>query len=497
MGKIRFNVLMALMMVVAMANADNRLTVSDIYYNSAESAWGVDISLENSDNVSGFQCDLVIPGNFEFITANYLLTERAQELESGKMMDTHSVVANVMDNGAMRMIVFSLDAKVFSGKSGKLMFWELKPTELVTREKHFPCNLVNQTIGTIDSQEAVATVYPHGVLNDETLSCYDATSDEVTVIGAISEDDVKEVKNNILTANSLVKIDFTRSTTDMGDISLPEGSEPDILLAHEGQIEDDDNAYIKKDDGWYRKVLVLNEGVKSVTQKRACTVGTLTYTRTWNNLNWQPLYVPFVMSYDDWKDDYDVAAINSFVGEDMDGDGVKEPSGMVLAGMSGGSLLPNVPYMIRAKATGKQTITLTDAEVAKTAAASVVLTSDDFSYTLTGTYRQVKEMATAGYYVMAGGLLCTAANDDVTLNPYRWYLSIKDAEGNVYLVSQTSTLSVIMLEDLEDEETAIGVAEVSPTAAASGRIYDLMGRTVKADALGKGIYIINNKKVMF
>ena len=47
----------------------------------------------------------------------------------------------------------------------------------------------------------------------------------------------------------------------------------------------------------------------------------LTYTRTFNNTKWQALYVPFSMSYDEWKDDYDVAKINNFHEYDDDEDG--------------------------------------------------------------------------------------------------------------------------------------------------------------------------------
>ena len=36
------------------------------------------------------------------------------------------------------------------------------------------------------------------------------------------------------------------------------------------------------------------------------------YTRTFNNTQWQALYVPFSMSYDDWKDHFEVARVNAF-----------------------------------------------------------------------------------------------------------------------------------------------------------------------------------------
>ena len=48
----------------------------------------------------------------------------------------------------------------------------------------------------------------------------------------------------------------------------------------------------------------------------------ITYTRTFNNTSWQSLYIPFSMTYDDWKDDFEVAFINSVRQYDNDEDGV-------------------------------------------------------------------------------------------------------------------------------------------------------------------------------
>ena len=48
----------------------------------------------------------------------------------------------------------------------------------------------------------------------------------------------------------------------------------------------------------------------------------ISYTRTFNNTNWQALYIPFSISYDDWKDDFDVAYINGIRQLDTNDDNV-------------------------------------------------------------------------------------------------------------------------------------------------------------------------------
>ena len=54
----------------------------------------------------------------------------------------------------------------------------------------------------------------------------------------------------------------------------------------------------------------------------------ISYTRTFTNTSWQALYIPFSMSYEDWKDDFEVAYINSIHQYDKDDDGVIDETTM-------------------------------------------------------------------------------------------------------------------------------------------------------------------------
>ena len=64
------------------------------------------------------------------------------------------------------------------------------------------------------------------------------------------------------------------------------------------------------------------------------------------------------MSYDDWKDDFEIAYINSIRQYDNNSDGAIDVTIMDVIKIENGSLLPNTPYLIKAKSTGEKTIVL-------------------------------------------------------------------------------------------------------------------------------------------
>ncbi|MBR1788972.1 MAG: leucine-rich repeat domain-containing protein, partial [Bacteroidaceae bacterium] len=64
----------------------------------------------------------------------------------------------------------------------------------------------------------------------------------------------------------------------------------------------------------------LNDG-ESYTHDMDTEYDELTYTRTFSNTDWQALYVPFPMKYDDWKSDFEVARINNLHQWDDDDNG--------------------------------------------------------------------------------------------------------------------------------------------------------------------------------
>ncbi|MBQ9665754.1 MAG: leucine-rich repeat domain-containing protein [Bacteroidaceae bacterium] len=240
----------------------------------------------------------------------------------------------------------------------------------------------------------------------------------------------------------------------------------------------------------------LAENVDTYYNGTEKTLTTLTYTRTFNNTQWQALYVPFSMSYDDWKDDFEVARVNAFYEYDTDNDGVVDKQVLeVLPVKEGnGDLRPNYPYLIKAKTTGEKTISLTDATLYVTEENGIECSTVETKYTFIGTYHKMNGLKSAGYYFMSGGGLKTAASDATNLGAFRWYLKT-ESKGSA-LLPKAEEIKIRVAGE-EEEEDATGIANVE-TGIAAGKVYSLDGRMVSTggtDGLKAGLYIVNGKKV--
>ena len=213
----------------------------------------------------------------------------------------------------------------------------------------------------------------------------------------------------------------------------------------------------------------------------------VSYTRTFSNTNWQALYVPFAMSYDDWKDDFDVAEINNFHEYDDNKDGTVDRTVLEILYVESGSTLPNTPYMIRAKQTGEKTISLKNATLLPAEENSIDCSSVKTKYTFTGTYPGVSgdEMYANGYYALAGGNLKRPSSASVSLGTFRWYLKAESRTGNDADPARTIPVRVF-----GDEEDA-GTTGIANGAAVNGPVeyYNLEGVKVSPSE-AKGIVIV-------
>ena len=221
----------------------------------------------------------------------------------------------------------------------------------------------------------------------------------------------------------------------------------------------------------------------------------ISYTRTFNNTKWQALYIPFSLSYDDWKDDFDIAYINGIRQIDTNDDNVIDETIMDVYRIEEGSLIPNTPYLIRAKTTGEKTISVSNATLYEAKENSIDCSTTISKYTFTGTYETIpaSTLIENEYYAMGGGsVIMTDGESD--LKPYRWYLKI-EARSPIYNIANTSnTAKAITINVIDEEGEATGISQVSQNDKLTSRIYDLNGRVVNENALKPGIYIKNGKK---
>jgi len=225
-------------------------------------------------------------------------------------------------------------------------------------------------------------------------------------------------------------------------------------------------------------------------------VNELTYKRTFSNTNWQALYVPFQMSYSDWKDEFEVGLINDVNQYDTNDDGAYDVTEIELLKLKGGTIKPNTPYFIRAKKAGDKVITLSNVSLSSSDDESIECSSTQMKYTFTGTYSGVSgsEMYSKGYYALAGGNLSKPESSSVSLKPMRWYMNI-ESKGS--LLVNTNTASNVRVRVIgEDLDDATAIADVEVKANEKATTYTLDGRPANGDNLKPGMYIKNGKKIM-
>ena len=215
------------------------------------------------------------------------------------------------------------------------------------------------------------------------------------------------------------------------------------------------------------------------------------YTRTFNNTNWQALYVPFSMDYDEWSEKYDIAEIHNFIEYDDDDNGTFDRTYLVVLKKTSGSTEANYPYLIRAKETGTHNLVLQDKMLEAAANNSIDCRSVKNEYTFTGTYQQIDDMFSNGYYAMKDGKLQKASSSSVTLSPQRWYLSVTSRMGDATTKAQNIRILVDGEDDVEGLEMKIDNGRQNMVC------FDLAGRVVRTtNNMVRGVNIVNGKKLI-
>ncbi|MCF0197547.1 MAG: hypothetical protein HUK03_10060 [Bacteroidaceae bacterium] len=222
----------------------------------------------------------------------------------------------------------------------------------------------------------------------------------------------------------------------------------------------------------------------------------MSYTRNFTSTNWQALYVPFAMKYEEWKDYADVAYINNVHQWDDDDDGVIDRTRLEFITVKSGSIKANTPYVIKPKQVGEVTFTAenTTLKAAPAVDGSVDCSSTSTKYTLSGTYTEKTDMYEKGYYGMSNGDFYKAADPSVTLKPNRIYLKIESRKGGMMELSMPNLIHVMVDGIADDEANAIEGVQATDAQTQHGQGYNISGQKVAQGY--KGIVIVNGKKVL-
>ena len=238
----------------------------------------------------------------------------------------------------------------------------------------------------------------------------------------------------------------------------------------------------------------LSENINKIDISKVVSINELTYSRIFNTTNWQTLYIPFSISYNDWKENFEIARLNDVHQYDDNEDGNIDRTELEVIKVKNGSLEPNTPYLIKAKTIGEKNITVNNATLYNSKENSFDVTSWNTKFTFTGTYSTIdgQTMLDNGYYAMGNnGRLVQAKSANSNLGTFRWYLSITDRNGNKKDLNSTK----ICIFCIDDEE-ATSINSIDTDIDINSKIYDLTGRYIGTNKseLKSGIYIQNGKK---
>lgn len=219
----------------------------------------------------------------------------------------------------------------------------------------------------------------------------------------------------------------------------------------------------------------------------------LSYTRNFKNTGWQSLYVPFAMSYEDWKDDFDVAYIEGFLSRDLDYDGVIDETTWSGVMIKAGTILPNTPYLIRAKSTGEKTISLNNTTLYPAESNTIDCSSTTMRYDFIGIYESESfgsDTENWPYYMNNGAFSRVSK-----IIPFRWIMRIT-SRGNSFI--KTPDMIRGMVRD-DDGTSFIEYVDNHQEQFRGYKVFTLDGRmidTPEEEPLKPGFYIKNGKKIL-
>ena len=260
------------------------------------------------------------------------------------------------------------------------------------------------------------------------------------------------------------------------------------------------------------ELTIADGNITAFENPEEVVVGTLAYTRAINNA-WNALYVPFQIELtEEFLANYDVAYINDVRSYDWNDDGELDDWEVeIIKIKKNGKLKANHPYVIRPKNNEAMNLNITQHNTKLHSTApdkQVTLTCSSVykQYTIKGIYsKSVSESLDNGNYVYAvnkvGEWQKMALS--TSLVPFRLYLTMSGTDGTSVEAGDVIASSIRMrLAGEENEDGTTVIYDVEADEELKGEngkvkaIYDLQGRRVLEPKKG-GLYIINNKKVIF
>ena len=241
----------------------------------------------------------------------------------------------------------------------------------------------------------------------------------------------------------------------------------------------------------------LNDNSNAYTRNTQIDDADVSYTRDFSKY-WEPLYIPFSLKYEDWKDDFEIAYINAVHQYDTNDNGTIDKTVLEFVKIKSGTTYPNTPYIIRAKEKGKKTLSTKYVTLYESDVNQIKCSTTAQEFIFTGNYKKVSTMDLMAYYTNKYTMHLGDINyiNLITgVGAYRWYMEIKDRDS-AYGIKNNNMSKEISIRVIGEETT--GVSELRMTndelPVYESPVYDINGRKVNENNLKPGIYVKNGKK---
>ena len=245
---------------------------------------------------------------------------------------------------------------------------------------------------------------------------------------------------------------------------------------------------------YIKEPIFLNDN-GSYTQNSQIDGVDVSYTRNFTNTNWQAIYLPFSLKYEDWKDDFEVARINGIRQYDDYNIGSINRTELEVVKMTNDDsvIYPNTPYLIRARTPGEKTLSAEKTTVYESKANNIKCSTTTVQFTFIGTYNGMNFSGIGAHHncYVLDSYGRNIIEGKSFLLPYRWFMKMDERES-VYGI-KNNTAKEISIRVVGEETT--GIANIQH-ASPNTQTYDLNGRKVNENNLKPGMYIKNGRKVI-
>lgn len=313
-------------------------------------------------------------------------------------------------------------------------------------------------------------------------------------IELINENKAAGAENVITVKGGTYSSDVT-PFCEAGNVTVPDANGVYSIVAAKPLMMVYKNTYNEVTAG--SSVTIDMDDISSIQLTENVAGVTTTLTKDFKNTGWNAFFVPFDFTLTaEMLEKFEFATLYGTLLEGGSG----SPMISYIKANVGDKITAYFPCMIKAKATGKQTINMGAVNYVYTAEIKPrTCSSTKEVYTFNPVMANTYFAAKKGYYLNSEqNSFVYNVNAGAYIQPFRYYMTIKNISDGSYIVPTSGGASQAKFCVIGEGE-ATGITDiVDDVANVSGKVYNLQGVLVgnTTEGLPKGVYIKNGRKVI-